>query len=199
MKHQVWRDLAALGRRELSKEQMTLLSTYQDWLASEAFTSGGIGPGEVDRLEIRHIGDSLLFATVFDDDPVSVWDLGSGVGLPGIPLGILLPNTQFHLLDRSGRRVDLANRAVRILGLDNVSIETTDIELLSGTVDVLVSRASLPPERLAIIAKKTLVPGGLAVIGGSWEQRPSHPEWETVEIPPDPLDQPVWLLMMRRQ
>ena len=199
MKHPIWVEVARRTGRPLDHRQIELLAKYRDWLGDEAVTSGGIGPGEFDRLDSRHIADSLLFATLFEGDPPEIWDLGSGVGLPGIPLAILLPRSNIRLIDRSGRRVELAKRAIRILGIDNVEVEQTEIEALQSPIPVIVSRASLPADLMAEIARKTLVPGGLAVLGGSWERKPQHPIWETVEIPPDPLDRPVWLLMMRRQ
>ena len=199
VKHPIWVDVAGNTGRPLDRRQIELLSRYREWLGDEAVVSGGIGPGEVDRLDTRHIADSLFFATVFEEDPPEIWDLGSGVGLPGIPLAILLPKSKVRLIDRSGRRVELAERAVRILGIDNVEVEQTEIEALESPIPVIVSRASLSPKLMAEIATKTLVPGGLAVLGGSWERKPQHPKWKTVEISPDPLDHPVWLLMMRRQ
>jgi hypothetical protein len=66
-------------------------------------------------------------------------------------------------------------------------------------VPALVSRAGLPPESLAPVAARLLVSGGVAVMAGSWKTPPAHPDWTTVEIPADVLDQPVWLLIMRRE
>jgi 16S rRNA (guanine(527)-N(7))-methyltransferase RsmG len=164
-------------------------------LGSEALPAGGIGPNEAPRLHDRHIADSLLFATHLGD-PDSAWDLGSGVGLPGIPLAIIMPRTRFVLVDRSGRRIDLVKRAIRVLDLGNVEALHRDIDELEGSVPAIVSRASLSPEVLRRVCSRHLAPGGVAVVGGSWSTPPVHPGWETVET--DALDRPVWLLMMRR-
>jgi 16S rRNA G527 N7-methylase RsmG len=183
---------------ELDTGQCEQLSRFLGWLAEEGIRAGGLGPGEASRLERRHLADSILFASQLREVD-EVWDLGSGVGLPGIPLAISMPGTGFLLLDRSGRRVDLMRRAVRILGLENCQVLTGEIESLAGPLPALVSRASLPPAQLAEVTNRVLAAEGVAVAGGSWRQAPSHPGWATIEIPPDVLDQPVWLLIMRRQ
>jgi 16S rRNA (guanine527-N7)-methyltransferase len=175
-----------------------LLARYRDWLITEAVSSGLLGPAEVSRVDKRHIADSLLFAAPMNA-PEEIWDLGSGAGLPGIPLAILFPGTSVILIDRSGRCVDMLNRVTRILNLHNVEVRPTAIDELTGTTSSIVSRASLPPPKLTDTVKRLLVPGGLAVVGGSWTERPLVDDWETVEIPPDILDHVVWLLIMRRQ
>jgi 16S rRNA (guanine527-N7)-methyltransferase len=181
----------------LDREQICQLERYRDWLADEAVAAGGIGPEEVGRLETRHLADSVLFASQFGITD-EVWDLGCGVGLPGIPLAIVLPAARFRLIDRAGRRIDLARRAIRILGLENCRAELHDIEHLKGEVGVIVSRAALPPAQMAAVARRHLAPGGVAVVAGSWRDRPQQPGWETIEIPLDSLDRTIWLLIMRR-
>ena len=182
---------------ELSERELGLLTTYGEWLSTEGYRAGGIGPGETDRIELRHLADSLLFATPLDSGVGHVIDLGTGVGLPGIPLAIAMPGTAFTLIDRSQRRVDLARRVIRILGLENCQAVIGEIDTLELEGDAVVARASLPPDRLLGVIPRHLKPGGLAVVGGSWRERPIHDGWETMEIPPDVLDRPIWLLMMR--
>jgi 16S rRNA (guanine(527)-N(7))-methyltransferase RsmG len=175
------------------------MERYRAWLATEGFSAGGIGSNDSEQLDRRHLGDSLLFASQFSLEVPEVWDLGSGIGLPGIPLAIVLPATEFVLIDRSGRRCQLLRRAIRVLGLDNCHVEQIGIEELVGTVDVIVSRASLPPDELQAVVERHLNPGGVAVAAGSWRVRPAFEGWTTVEIPPDALDQTIWVLIMRRQ
>lgn len=181
------------------ERQIEQMDRYRAWLASEGFEAGAVGTDEPERLDRRHLGDSLLFASQFPQDSPMVWDLGSGSGLPGIPLAICLPDTDFVLIDRSRRRCQLMRRVVRILNLRNCHVEQTDIEDLDGSVEVIVSRASLPPDELGAVVGKNLSPGGVAVVAGSWRERPQFEDWTTIEIPPDALDQTIWLLIMRRQ
>ena len=152
---------------------------------------------EADRLHDRHIADSLLFATLLEQ-PDRVVDLGSGAGLPGIPLAVMLPETQFVLLDRSGKRVDLMRRAKRILELENVEVVQGEIDGLSQPMPALVSRATLPPDRARPVLWPLLEPGGRAVLGGSWVVAPKHEGFETVSVESKILDRTIWLLIMRR-
>lgn len=171
------------------------LSTYRAWLAGEGVRSGGIGPAEVDRLDSRHLADSLLFAGVWDQQAATpVLDVGTGVGLPGIPLAIAFPHRQFLLLDRSGRRVELVKRVVRILGLRNVDVLQGDIAGHDWEDATVVSRASIPANRLLELAQRNL-PGEL-LVAGSHVRRPNVVGYETVEIPAEILDRPVWILRM---
>lgn len=183
----------------LDRSQSDLLERYGEWLATEGQRAGGIGPSEIERIDRRHLADSLLFATALPANCQEVWDLGSGAGLPGIPLAITHPDIWFTLVDRSGRRVDLMRRAIRVLGLQNCQAVQGDIGDLEGPVETIVSRASVPPEQLGRIATRLLSPQGVAVAAGSWRERPEVEGWETVEIPEDVLDQTVWLLIMRRE
>lgn len=183
---------------DLSPGQLALLDRYARWLGSEAVRAGAIGPDEPGRLQRRHLADSLLFALTLGE-PSEVWDLGTGVGLPGVPLAIALPETRFLLLDRSGRRIDLLRRVLRMLELENCEAIQGRIEDLERPLGTIVARASLPPSVMLETARRLLGPGGQAVLGGSWTERPQQPGWKTVEIPRDVLDHTVWLLIMRRE
>jgi hypothetical protein len=89
-------------------------------------------------------------------------------------------------------------RAVRILDLENVTVEQGEIEQRSGLEMAVVSRATLPPDRARDLIRSRLQPGGVAVLGGSWTQRPEFEGWVTVEIPASVLDHSLWLLIMRQ-
>lgn len=182
---------------DLDDGQIGKLATYREWLRSEGHRSGGIGPAESNRLERRHLADSLLFAG-FVTSSREVWDLGTGVGLPGVPLAIALPDTSFVLFDRSGRRIDLLRRVVRILDLENCETVQGEIEDLQGPVETIVTRASLSPHMMLMQAHRLLRSSGRAIMAGSWSEAPQQPGWDTVEIPEYVLDQTVWLLIMRR-
>ncbi len=193
----LWEKAAGWAGWSLSVGQFQLLDRYRDWLLAEALPAGGIGPAEIDRVDSRHIADSLLFATGLDQKVSQVADLGSGVGLPGIPLAILMPDTQFRLIDRSGRRVDLMRRVTRILDLDNVEISLDEIDQLQHRFPAIVSRGTLSPDQAALRFSPLLEPGGVVVIGGSWKQPPQHEGWETRHVPANVLGNDVWILIMR--
>ncbi len=190
-----WWRILELGDGNPSDDKMSKLVTYRDWLIKEAIPAGGLGPGEIARVDERHIGDSLLFGRLPPAN-TAVLDVGSGVGLPGIPLAIASPETDFILLDRSRRRVDLMKRAVRILNLGNVSVVHSDLENWKTQVPIVVSRATVPPDRFLPHLNRILTRDGLAVLGGSWENEPIQTGYETKEIGSSVFDRPVWLLMM---
>ncbi|MGF1617120.1 MAG: 16S rRNA (guanine(527)-N(7))-methyltransferase RsmG [Acidimicrobiia bacterium] len=193
----LWRQIADTSAFAVPDSLSEKLARYRDWLITEAIPAGGIGPGEVPRLDTRHIADSLLFAMVMEPTDL-VLDVGTGVGLPGIPLACLMPGTQFVLLDRSARRVGLVRRAARILQLDNVEAVQSDVCDWKQSVPALVARASIPPEDLLSSLKTLLSPGGIAVVGGSWNERPETSGYAVEEIGSAFLDRSVWILMMRQ-
>ena len=165
-------------------ESIEGLTRYHDWLASEAVTAGGIGPAEAERLWPRHIADSLTFLAALREtagDNAGIVDVGSGVGLPGIPLAIALPRLAFTLLDRSERRCDLADRAIRVLRLDNVEVLQGDAERETLPHAVAVSRAFAAPAIFREIMLRMLPNGTTGIVAGSYGAT-EPPDSDAIEI-----------------
>lgn len=184
---------------DLDPEQRRLLREYARWLREEAIPAGGLGPNESDRIEQRHIGDSLLFAGAWrrPQPPAHLLDLGSGVGLPGIPLAIAWPGTRVTLLDRAARRNQLARRALRVLDLEGVEVVEADASRGVATAEMVVARAVADPLQVVEWVRQALQPRGIGVVAGSHLQRPSALAGEEiVAIPAEILDRPVWLRIM---
>lgn len=178
-----------------------LLRRYAAWLVEEAVPGGGLGPREAERLWDRHIADSVAFLAGFDRPPPRrLVDAGSGVGLPGIPLGIVLPSTTVTLLDRAARRAHLARRAVRILGLENVDVIEADAERHGERYPGAVARGLAGPGRTCALLRRLLEPSGIGVVGLARGVAPppipaeAGPGARLVEVPV--LDSPAWLLRM---
>jgi 16S rRNA (guanine527-N7)-methyltransferase len=204
-------DEAALQRAadwagiRLSPPQLALLTAYADWLIAEAIPAGAVGPAESSRIIDRHVADSLVFGAAWvERPPETLIDVGTGVGLPGIPLAIAFPRTAVTLLDRSQRRIDLTRRVINILRLPNADTVHGPVETHSIRFGAAVFRGSLPPSEALIAARTLLKPGGVAVIGlHRGPQRPAavHTS-ETgelltiLETPDGVLDSPAWLLRM---
>jgi 16S rRNA (guanine527-N7)-methyltransferase len=70
-----------------------------------------------------------------------VLDVGTGGGFPGIPLAILFPETQFHLVDSIGKKIKVVNEVAEGLGLENVTTTHGRVEEVKATYDFIVSRA----------------------------------------------------------
>ncbi len=182
----------------LPEPTLTRLAGFGEWLIAEAAPAGGIGPAEVDRVVDRHVLDSLLFATAWQQlghSPTTLLDLGSGVGLPGIPLAICFSSTPTVLVDRSGRRAQLARRAVRVLGLENVEIRQADFaQIPDANASTVVSRASLPPDLLLGHIERTRSPDGVGIVAASVRNRMEQPPFRSLEVHLEVLGVRRWFL-----
>jgi len=186
----------------LDEPQVQRLLDFESWLVDEALPAGGIGPNEADRVIERHIVDSLAMGIVARAHHGgrlrgSGLDIGSGAGLPGIPLAIALPEIHFTLLDRSGRRIRLLKRAARVLDLD-VDVHQSPVEAIRDRFDLVTSRASLPPDELLPHLRRLVTPGGIGVVGGSATRQVSVDGYRVEEFRSKILGIRRWMLMMRQ-
>jgi 16S rRNA (guanine527-N7)-methyltransferase len=189
---------------ELDSGQRAALIRFERWLGEEALPAGAIGPSERDRLFDRHIADSLSFQVGMPSDARDAVDVGGGVGLPSIPLAIVRPAIEFTLVDRSRKRCELASRAARILGLENLLVRTADVLAVDPNYDVALFRASLPVARAAEVLSGIVKPTGTGLLAVSRRfERPSlpkAPDSVTFAMSREGdgiLKSPFWLLTMR--
>ena len=90
----------------------------------------------------RHVLHSLGIAKFIRFNPkTKVLDVGTGGGFPGIPLAILFPEVQFHLVDSIGKKIKVVNGVTQSLGLKNVHADQVRAEELKEKYDFVVSRA----------------------------------------------------------
>lgn len=124
---------------ERQKEQFAQLGPlYKDWNDK----INVISRKDVENLYTNHVLHSLAIAKVCAFKPgTDVLDVGTGGGFPGIPLAILFPKTQFHLVDSIGKKITVVKEVAKALGLTNVKAEQTRGELIRGRYDFVVSRA----------------------------------------------------------
>ncbi|HMV09746.1 MAG TPA: 16S rRNA (guanine(527)-N(7))-methyltransferase RsmG [Cyclobacteriaceae bacterium] len=115
-----------------------LFDLYKDW--NEKINV--ISRKDIDNLYVNHILHSLGIAKVMAFKPgASVLDVGTGGGFPGIPLAILFPETNFHLVDSINKKITVVNEVAKGAGIKNVRGEWTRAELTKGKYDFIVSRA----------------------------------------------------------
>ena len=119
--------------------QFTKLKTlYQDW----NLKINVVSRKDIDEIYMRHVLHSLGIANVQEFLPGSeVMDVGTGGGFPGVPLAILFPETQFHLVDSIGKKIRVVNEVVEGLELSNVKTTNDRVENVPGQYDFIVSRA----------------------------------------------------------
>lgn len=147
---------------------------YGELLADAGVRRGLIGPREVPRLWERHLLNCAVLSEVVPEG-VSVCDVGSGAGLPGIPLALLRPDLSITLLEPLLRRTTFLEEVVELLGLDHVSVARGRAEEMLGSlsqVHVVTARAVAPLDRLAGWGVPLLRPYGemLAIKGDTAEE-----------------------------
>jgi 16S rRNA (guanine527-N7)-methyltransferase len=129
-------------------ESAKSINVYVDLLTSTAATRGLIGPREEGRVWDRHILNSIAVAELIPQQ-ATVVDVGSGAGLPGIPLAILRDDLRVTLLEPLLRRSTFLEEAVIALDLgDRVTVVRARAEDHRLTYDVVVARALAPLDRL---------------------------------------------------
>lgn len=154
---------------EIFGESFGAVESYVGILATDGVTRGLIGPRETERLWSRHILNSVACENLIPQG-VSVLDVGSGAGLPGIPLALVRPDLDVILLEPLLRRSVFLEEAVERLGLGGrVRVERGRSEDLIGAYDVVTARAVAPLERLLGWTKHLLADDGqlLALKGSS--------------------------------
>jgi 16S rRNA (guanine527-N7)-methyltransferase len=155
--------------RELYGAQFPLLNRYVDILTSTGVTWGLLGPREADRMWDRHILNSAALSGLIAAES-AVADVGSGAGLPGIPLAVLRPDLRITLIEPLLRRSIFLTQTVESLQLaDRVEVVRSRAEDHHQTYDVVVARALAPLARLIGWCNPLRAPGGviLALKGSS--------------------------------
>jgi 16S rRNA (guanine527-N7)-methyltransferase len=136
----------------------------------EAIDLGFLGPHEAPRLRERHIGDALGLAELREPKPGERWvDLGSGAGLPGLPLAASYPETAFTLVDARQRRLEWVARTARRLGITNIATVHGRLEEFAHgpereCFDVATARALGPLPVVAELGLPLLRVGGVLLV-----------------------------------
>lgn len=132
--HKYFPDLSADQEKAFDK----LSELYKDWNQKINVVSRK----DIDELYLRHVLHSLAIAKFQKFLPeAKILDVGTGGGFPGIPLAILFPETQFHLVDSKAKKIKVVENVVDGLNLKNVSVGHGRVEDMDGQFDFIVSRA----------------------------------------------------------
>lgn len=136
-------------------EQFQMLGTlYPEWNQK----INVISRKDIDNLYVNHILHSLSIAKFITPiDFTRILDMGTGGGLPGIPLAIMFPKCQFHLIDRIGKKIKVANSIADEIGLENVTFQHGDIGECHEKFDFVVSRAVMRLDELISLVRKNIL------------------------------------------
>ena len=159
-------DLATEMRERLS----ALPALYQEWNSK----INVISRKDLENIEINHILHPLAIARFIPLKAESeVMDLGTGGGFPGIPLAIVFPEVKFHLIDRIGKKIQVASSVAEKIGLENVTFQHGDSGECRKKFDFVVSRAVMPQKDLIKAIRKNIahnnsnpLPDGLISLKG---------------------------------
>jgi 16S rRNA (guanine527-N7)-methyltransferase len=134
--------------REVYGERYPVISRYIDILTSTGVDWGLLGPREADRVWDRHILNCAALGSLIDADS-SVADVGSGAGLPGIPVALLRPDLRVMLIEPLLRRSTFLDQTVEQLGIaDRVQVVRSRAEDHHQSYDFVVARAVARLDRL---------------------------------------------------
>ena len=165
---------------ERQREQIEALDElYHEWNAK----INVISRKDIDQLYEHHVLHSLAIAKVIRFRPgTHILDFGTGGGFPGIPLAILFPECEFHLIDGTGKKIRVAQEVSQAIGLTNCHPKHMRGEDEKGQYDFVVSRAVMPlPDQVKIVRKniarpqKNALPNGILCLKGGDLQAETQP------------------------
>jgi 16S rRNA (guanine527-N7)-methyltransferase len=143
--------------------QIELARGYAQMLANDSDELGLLGPRELDKIWSRHILNSAVVAELVRPGEL-VADVGSGAGLPGIPMAIAAPEANFVLIEPMDRRASWLQEVAQELGLQNVEVQRARAEeVQGGQFDVVTARAVAALDKLLRLCVPLLKQGGRVI------------------------------------
>ena len=144
-------------------DQIDQARSFAQTLAGDSDELGLLGPRELDKLWSRHILNSAVVAELVSPGD-KVADVGSGAGLPGIPMAIARPDADFVLIEPMERRSSWMLEVVEDLGLKNVRILRSRAEdVTEQDFDIVTARAVAALDKLLKMCVPLLKPGGALI------------------------------------
>lgn len=154
--HELWRRL-----EPLDETQIATLERYLDLLIDTNQRMNLTRIVDRDQARLQHIADSLTLLLHIPVEAKRLADVGSGGGVPGIPLAIARPDLEVTLIESIQKKGRFLSSAIEALGLSNVSVKNDRAERVGDRFDVVTCRAVASLDKLVEWCAPLLVPGGV--------------------------------------
>lgn len=148
---------------KLTAEQAAKLQAFEELLHTVAIPRSFVGSADASRVRQRHIDDSLRARNCLDESVEDVFDIGSGAGLPGVPIAIVEPSLRMTLIEPLRKRAAFLELVVERLDLGNVQILVKRAEDVPDRADACLARGVASASRSWALAEPLLQPGGRLV------------------------------------
>ncbi len=175
---------------EITDEQKAQFAAVYDLYADWNAKINVISRKDIEHLYEHHVLHSLGIAKVLNFKAgTRIVDVGTGGGFPAIPLAILFPEVQFHLVDSIGKKIKVATEVASAIGLKNCTFAHSRIEDVKAKFDFVVSRAVMPLPDLVRLSRKNIakeqrnaLPNGILCLKGGALDEELRPFKNKVEV-----------------